>query len=47
MGKAVPFFDMQYLINNLYFYQGFRLSLPSPSAWVRRQGPITMILKER
>ena len=32
LGKVMPFFERQYLIDCFYFYQGFRLSLPSPSA---------------
>ena len=32
LGKAVPFFERQYLIASLCLYQGFRLLLPSPSA---------------
>jgi len=32
LGKAVPFFERQCLIDSLRFYQSFRLSLPIHSA---------------
>lgn len=32
-GQSRAVFERQYLIDSLYFYQDFRLSLPSPSAF--------------